>query len=97
MLCICAKSIKSIVLEILAIILLSVILPALAGYLSMAQTYVIGNTMGDVTIAAFGIANNAIVYARGLTDVSVALCLAVCGMSISEKILLKRGAPTAHK
>lgn len=86
--CICAKSNRSVVLEIMAIVFLSVILPALAWRLSMAQTSQIGRTMGAATLTALSVATDVSGFARGLMDVSVALCLVACGMSISEKAFL---------
>ena len=88
--CVCAKSNKTIVIEIISIILLSAVLPVLAWRLSMVQTYEIGYTMGAKALTVLSIADDITSFARGLMNISAALCLVVCGMSISEKVHTKK-------
>ena len=84
-----AKSNRAIVFEIIAIVLLSVVIPILVRRLSMTQTLVIGQTMGDAKPASLNVANQIGSFASRLMAVSEALCLVVCGMSITEKVIKK--------
>lgn len=88
--CVLAKSNRTIVFEIIAIILLSAVLPVLVWRLSMSQTVEIGQTMGAVKLTALSVANNISSIATKLMAVSEALCLVVCGMSISDKVHSKK-------
>lgn len=90
--CVFTKSSRTIVFEITAIVLLSVVIPVLVWRLSIAQTAEIGQTMGAAKLAALSIANQIGSFASGLMTVSEALCFVVCGMSISEKVLTKKAA-----
>ena len=83
------KSSRAIVLEVIAIVLLAVVIPLLDWRLSMAQTSVIGQ-MGAIALSTLSIAQQMGSFASGLMAVSEALCLVVCGMSISEKVHSKR-------
>lgn len=95
--CIFTKTSKTIVFEIIAIAFLSIIIPVLVWRLSMAQTVEIGQTMGAVKLTALSVANNISSFATKLMAVSEALCLVVCGMSISEKIITKKIASKANQ
>ena len=87
------KSSRAIVLEVIAIVLLAVVIPVLNWHLSMAQTSVIGYTMGATALSALSIAKQMGSFASGLMAVSEALCLVVCGMSISEKVHSRKSTP----
>ena len=93
---ICSKSSKNIVGEIVSVVLLSVVLPILASRLSIAQTKEIGSGLGTVyAFAALNVSTQISGFARSLMNVAAALCYVVCGISISEKVRLKKAAPDA--
>ena len=88
---ICSKSNKTIVGEIVSIVLLSVILPIIASRLSIAQTKEIGSGSGTASaLAALSVATQISGFARSLINVAAALCYVACGISISEKMHLKK-------
>lgn len=88
---ICSKSSKTIVGEIVSIVLLSIVLPIVTSRLSMAQTKEIASGLGTYSaVAALNIATNISGFARSLMNVAAALCYVVCGISISEKVHLKK-------
>ena len=83
--CVFTNFSRSIVFEIIAIVLLAIVIPILEWSLSMAQTIEIAQTMGDVALAALSATRQIGNFASGLMAVSEALCLVVCGMSICKK------------
>jgi hypothetical protein len=94
---ICSKSSKSIMGEIVSIIMLSIILPIVVSRLSFTQTKEIANTIDSYLLAAFTISRNTSALAHSLTSVAATLCYVVCGISISEKIHLKKITSTYPK
>lgn len=89
---ICSKSSKTIVGEIVSVVLLSVVLPILTSCLSIAQTSGLGTASA---LAALNVATNISGFARSLMNVAAALCYVACGISISEKVYLKKATPNA--
>ena len=90
---ICSKSSKTIVGEIVSIVLLSIVLPIVTSRLSIAQTKEIASGLGTYSaVAALNIATNISGFARSLMNVAAALCYVACGISISEKMHLKKAA-----
>lgn len=88
---ICSKSSKTIVGEIVSIVLLSIVLPIVTSRLSIAQTKEIASGLGTASaLAALNVAINISGFARSLMNVAAALCYVVCGISISEKMHLKK-------
>ena len=93
---ICSKSSKTIVGEIVSVVLLSVVLPILTSRLSIAQTKDIASGLGTASaLAALNVATNISGFARSLMNVAAALCYVACGISISEKVYLKKATPNA--
>ena len=82
----CAKEGTAIAGEIVSIILLSIVSPAAARILAYFQSILINKFNGSDAIVALTLTGNLINYAQGLMNISSALCLVVCGMSISEKL-----------
>ena len=93
----CAKSSKGIAIEIVASLILGIVLPALVWDLNKTQTAEIGQTMEVYTLAALAAANSISNFACRLMNVAVSLFLVVCGMRISEKIILKKEQPNANQ
>ncbi len=91
---ICSKSSKTIVGEIVSVVLLSVVLPILASSLSIAQTNIAGR-LGIAALTALNVATNISGFARSLMTVATALCYVACGISISKKVHLKKATPNA--
>ncbi len=95
---ICSKSSKTIVGEIVSIVLLSIVLPVVTSRLSIAQTKEIASGLGTSSaVVAFNIATNISGFARSLMNVAASLCFVVCGMSISEKVIAKKTASKANQ
>lgn len=95
---ICSKYSKTIVGEIVSIVLLSIVLPIVSSCLSIAQTQ--GIASGSRTyfaVAALNIAINISGFARSLMNVAASLCFVVCGMSISQKAITKKIASKANQ
>lgn len=91
---ICSKSSKTIVGEIVSIVLLSIVLPIVTSLLSMAQAKEIASGLETYSAeAALIIANNISGLASSLMNITVVLCYVVCGISISEKVHLKKATP----
>lgn len=88
--CIFSKSSKTIVFEIIAIVLICAVLPVLVWCLPWVEALVVGHFMGEVQLAALSVASAIITFATRLMDVSGGLCLVVCGMSISDKVHSKK-------
>ena len=88
---ICSKSNKTIVGEVVSIVLLSIVLPIIASRLSIAQTKEVGSALGTASaLAALNVATSISGFAYSLMNVAAALCYVVCGISISEKVHLKK-------
>lgn len=93
---ICSKSNKTIAGEIVSIVLLSIVLPIVTSRLSIAQTKEIASGLGTHSaVAALNVATNISGFARSLMNVAAALCYVVCGISISEKVHLKKATPNS--
>ena len=95
--CVCTKSNKNIVIEIISIVLLGVVLPLLAWHISKEQTAEIAQNIEVYKLAALTAAKSMSNSARGLMNVSATLCLVVCGMGISEKVILKKDQPNTNQ
>ena len=80
----------------LLIALLCVVVPGLAWIATTVQSYLVGYTAGTYEVIALGAANNVTGLARGLASVSASLSLVVCGMSIAEKVRMKKEAAAAE-
>ena len=90
---ICSKSNKTIAGEIVSIALLSIVLPVIASRLSIAQTKEIGSGLGTASaLASLNVATSISGFARSFMNVAAALCYVACGISISEKMHLKKAA-----
>ena len=63
--------------------------------ISTVQSTVLGYS-GTYEVIALGAANNVTGLARGLTSVSASLSLVVCGISIAEKVRMKKEAAAAE-
>ena len=95
---ICSKYSKTILGEIVSVVLLSIVLPIVTYRLSIAQMKEITSGFGTYTVVtALNIATNISGFARSLMNVAAALCFVVCGMSIAEKAIIKKTAPKANQ
>ena len=88
--CFFTKTNRVIVFEVIALALLILIIPVLTRSLTMVQSITVGQTMGEYYAAAFSIANQISTVPNALMAVAESLCLVVCGMSISEKLITKK-------
>lgn len=84
-----ANTYRSVVGEIVAVAMLAVVIPALTWYLSERQAYEVG-MQGTTVVVAYSVTNNISVYAGYIRTVANALCLLVCGMSISRKVCTRK-------
>ena len=91
----CSRAGKAVAMDVLLIALLCVVVPGLAWIATTAQSYLIGYTAGTYEVIALAAANNVTGLARGLASVSASLSLVVCGMSIAEKVRMKKEAAAA--
>ena len=72
--------------EIISAALVSVIVPVLSRILTYMQSLWLNHFQGSDMIIALSLTSNMVNYAHGIMNVATALCLVVCGMSISEKL-----------
>lgn len=87
------KSQKSIVIEILSIILLGIILPLFTYYLDKAQAIWVGNHMGDNALATLGMEGQLLFLPLRFIGLSSTICLLTSGMRIIEKLGVNKGKP----
>ena len=95
--CVFSGTNRTIVLEIIAVVLLSFVIPVLVECLSMAQAAIISKTMGIIKYTVLMVAENISDIFAWLMAISKSLCLVVCGMSISKKVIAKRTASKESK
>ena len=91
----CSRAGKAVAMDVLLIALLCVVVPGLAWIAATVQSTVLGYS-GTYEVIALGAANNVTGLARGLTSVSASLSLVVCGISIAEKVRMKKEAAAAE-
>ena len=94
--CVFTKSSRTIVFEIIAVLLI-IGIPGLDTLLSYVEATVIGHWGGTDKLAALSISSGIISFAAGLMGNAKALCRVICGMSISEKVISKRIASEAKQ
>lgn len=75
--------------EIVSAVLVSIIIPGLTYILTYTQSLLLNNFQGSDAIIALSFTSNMINHANNIMNVATALCLVVCGMSISEKLRQK--------
>ena len=92
----CSRAGKAVAMDVLLIALLCVVVPGLAWIATTVQSYLVGYTAGTYEVIALGAANNVTGLARGLASVSASLSLVVCGISIAEKVRMKKEAAAAE-
>ena len=83
---VCAKPNGAVPLNVAAIVLQGAVLPAVTSVCTWAQTSAV-RPMGVETIQALTLARSICDLAGSLTEVAAALCLVVCGMRISARVL----------
>ena len=94
--CVFTKSSRTIVFEIIAVLLI-IGIPVLDTLLSHVEAAAIGHWAGGEKLVALSMSSSIISVAAGLMGKAKALCLVICGMSISEKVISKRIASEAKQ
>ena len=84
------KPSRFIVIEILSIVFLIIVLPAIVNVLSMYQAQIINMRMGMDYIYRFSITNSIMIWPVRLVGMASSICLVVCGMRLGTKSVLRK-------
>lgn len=89
------RSRKSITIEVLSIVFLSLIIPFLTYRLKVGQSLLVGHTMGRTAFVTLDVSNSLFDLPLGFAYLSLALSLITSGMRIIGKIVAKKKQPIA--
>ena len=76
---------RTISIEIILAILLSIISPLLTYFISVFQNVITGNRLGTVYLAKLSITSNILIFPAMMLGIASSICLIVCGMRIACK------------